>query len=237
MTNGEARGQNRNAALHSLVSSLSTSDALTQYGITSVRCGVLSGEPSVESALRDAEDASQIDEILIYPLFMSEGYFFKTALPNQIEAAALKLPITTLSPLGKDTGLPALIYQKSLKTLAKTDWEFSATRLLIVGHGSTKSPSSGIATCNQVQSLQKISSYACVESCFLEEEPFLTKRLEQTKQQPTIIVGYFTGSGLHGKNDIEQAIEQTQANAMYTGSIGSAPEIKELIIKTIAASV
>ncbi len=234
VTNGEARGEKRNSALLKLTASLQNHEDLRQKDIDKVSCCVLSGKPTVSAALQQA--AKTADHILIYPLFMSEGYFLKTALPSQIASSDISTPITMLPSLSSDPALPPLLYQKALETLRTTQWQIEETRLLIVGHGSSKNPASAQATRRQARNLITSSQFLGIETAFLEEEPFIEELLGHTKQLPTIIIGYFTGQGLHGKNDIEQAIETTGANAVYADSIGSAPEIKHIILAAVLSN-
>ncbi len=232
VSNGEARGVQRNTALLALAAALQNQPLLKENTITFVNCGVLSGAPSVADALQQATEKN-IDHILIYPLFMSEGYFSNTVLPKQIAESGISVPITTLPLLGSDPALPDLLYRKAVTTLPKS-WPIEKTRLLIVGHGSTKNPASAQATHNQAQSLINASQFLKIETAFLEETPFINDLLHRSKDLPTIIIGYFTGQGLHGKNDIEQAIQSTSATAIYAGSIGAMPEIKSLIQTAIS---
>ncbi len=234
MTNGEARGNPPNSALHRLVTALKSNDILQKKGITSIHCGVLSGEPSIANALKRAQ-GDAIDQILIYPLFMSKGYFFKTALPAQLAQSAINIPFTLLPPLCEDGNLPDVIYQHAIQTLQETNWAITETRLLIVGHGSTKNSASAQATFQQAQSLVSKSQFLGIETAFLEEEPIIGDLLQHTKELQTIIVGYFTGQGLHGKDDIAKAIQQSGAKAVYAGSVGAMPEIKNLILAALSA--
>jgi sirohydrochlorin ferrochelatase len=194
--------------------------------------GFLKGDPEIETALQQAAEAA--DEILVYPLFMSDGYFTNTALPNRIEQTGLTSRIVSLKPLGLDPGLAPLCERAAVAQAERDDIDSAGARLLIVGHGSTKSPASKNATQQFAARLRQKTAFGTVESCFLEEEPFLKPALANT-DQPTIVAGFFAGDGLHGGEDVPELIAETGANASYMGALGGLTEVTELILAAVRA--
>jgi sirohydrochlorin ferrochelatase len=74
-----------------------------------------------------------------------------------------------------------------------------------------------------------------VTTAFLEEEPFLEDAL-RASPAPTIVAGFFFGDGMHAGDDVPEAIEETGANAIYTGPIGNSPAIAPLIAAALSAN-
>lgn len=231
VTHGETRGAVRNRALKRLTKIVKNDSRLGALNVQNVFCAVLNGEPALKDVLEQVQQTKT--KIVIYPLFMSTGYFVKTAMPKVINEVIPQGHVTILPTLSEDPGLPKLIYQKILETLSTTYWGSAQTRLMLVGHGSTKSPVSAQSTKMQAEKIKSFSRFASLETTFLEEAPFFEERLIQTANTPTIIAGYFTGSGLHGNNDVYAALEKTKAKAVYTGPIGSSPQISDLIIESL----
>lgn len=162
--------------------------------------GVLSGTPAFEDALGAAQ-ATGAREILIYPFFMSDGYFVRTVVPQRIEKCGLTRASRLLDPrLGLDPGLPALIHARGRAECAAAGWLAGSSRLLIVGHGSSKLDASARATRMAAAAVAKLGEFAAVETAFLEEPPWLADAL--TDPRPSVITGFLSGEGLHGHEDI-----------------------------------
>jgi sirohydrochlorin ferrochelatase len=51
----------------------------------------------------------------------------------------------------------------------------------------------------------------------------------------TVVLGFFSGDGLHAAEDVPEAISETQAHAVYAGSIGKSPDLPGLIRSSLSA--
>lgn len=193
--------------------------------------GVLNGEPSVESAL-DQADQCGASQIVVYPVFMSPGHFVKTVLADRVSAAGLRTPTGIMQPLGLDKRLALLMLEHALRASKAANLNPGEARLLVVGHGSKEGPESADATKRAARLLSPHSAYARVETAFIDEEPFLSDALERY-DGTTVVAGFLSGEGLHGGEDLPQAIKDTGARALYTGPIGLHPRVPELIHSSI----
>jgi sirohydrochlorin ferrochelatase len=225
---GERGGGRTNSAL------LSHAAALSRSGrYRAVAAGVLSGEPSLERALAAVRPAE--DEVLVYPVFMSDGYFVRQLLTQRIAAAGV--PTRVLAPLGLDPNLPPLMLREALAAAERASFAPHATRLLVAGHGSRSRPSgpAALATRRAAQALSEQAAFADVEVAFLEESPVLPEVLGG-RAMPTVVVGFFSGEGLHALEDVPAMIREIGAEAVYTGPIGALPEIAEIIARALDAA-
>ena len=202
-----------------------------------VCAGVLNGSPDIETALEQAR-TQNLKKLIVFPLFMANGYFVKTVLAQQLADARLPVPVITMPPLGALPGLPALIRKQALQTTEKNNWPYppDQCRLLVVGHGSSKSRASAEATQAVTSSLARKKDFAAIECCFLEEPPFLSGAL-QSSPLPTILTGFFSSDGMHGAHDIPEAIRKTQAEACYTGAIGTHASVPSLIVEAAKSCI
>lgn len=198
-----------------------------QTGFRFVGAGVLKGEPSLEDALADAA-RSEAGRALVYPFCMSDGYFVRDVLASRVSAAAGTIRVTILSPLGLDPRLPPLFLERSLAAARASGFESLSTRLVVVGHGSKFGPASAAATERMAAALGRAERFSTVEPAFLEEPPFLHDALARSPG-PTVVAGFFSGEGMHARGDVPAAIEETGANAAYTGAIGVHRRIPRLI--------
>lgn len=204
-------------------------------GIATCAAGVLKGEPTLEQALAGVAAAAP-ERILVYPFFMSSGYFVETVLPQRIRDTGLAIPTNVLPPLGLDPGLPALMLETGLRSAAEAGFDPGSSRMLVVGHGSAGSRASAIATELIALKLASTARFADVSAAFLEEPPFVRDALEGDKP-PTVVAGFFSGDGLHAAQDVPAAIAWSGARAVYTGSIGSHPDVTRLVAAAVARAI
>lgn len=226
---GERGGQGDNAVL--LAHADAISRAQPELALTA---GVLSGEPTFEAALRRARDVVA-GPVLVYPFFMSAGYFVATAIPKRIADAGLTDACRVLAPLGMETSLAGLIFEEACAAAARRGLDPFDVLLLLAGHGSTGSRASREATERVAGALRDRRAFAAVETAFLEEPPFLADQLSASRR-PTVVVGYFSGEGLHAAEDVPRAIAASGADAIYTGPIGAKPGIAEIIGGALASA-
>jgi sirohydrochlorin ferrochelatase len=228
-SHGDRAGIERNRVLAS-----HTESVRRLAGLPAVMAGVLKGEPSLEAALGEAA-AAGAHTILVYPLFMAEGYFATTVLPDRIRAAGFESSTRILPPLGIDPGVVDLMRADALEASRKAGFAPQASRLLVVGHGSKFGPASAQATRVAADRIARGGIFASVATAFLEEPPFLRAELECV-ETPTIVAGFFYGDGMHAGDDVPAAIEETGARAVYAGPVGYSTGIPSLIASSLIAA-
>lgn len=202
----------------------------------SVRAGILRGEPPLEEAVQAAL-AAGAKCLAVYPMFMAEGYFTRKVLIQRLAALEIPVDVHVLAPLGADPRMPALMLAEALATAERHGLAPDAARLLIVGHGSKIGPASADATRAVAAVIARAARFGRVESAFLEEPEFLEDALMRDAGAPTVVLGFFSGDGLHAAEDVPEAIAETQANAVYAGSIGKSPALVGMIRSAIAADL
>jgi AsmA protein len=223
---GDRGGSLRNEGIARHVAALAGTNRFA-----SVSGGVLNGEPSLEEALHQA-DASGAKQIIIYPLFMSAGYFVKTVLAERVSAAGLEKPTGILQPFGLDQRVPLLMLENALRAAKGAGLDPSQARLLVTGHGSKHGPENADATKRAARILAPHSPFARIETAFLEEATLIPDALKNYSGM-SVVAGFFSGDGMHASMDIPTAIQQTGAKALYTGPVGLHPRVPELIISSV----
>lgn len=202
-----------------------------RLNLDSVACGVLNGEPLLDTVLEKVA-GSGAKALLIYPFFMSEGYFVETVLPERLSASASGLAATILPPLGHDPGLAKVMMAEALAAAKGAGHAPGETRLLIVGHGSKGGRASAEATMRISRKLESLDGFASVATAFLEEPPFIVNQLASEKG-PVVVSGFFAGNGMHSTHDVPAAIEETGARAIYAGPVGASPAVRTLIAEAV----
>lgn len=193
-----------------------------------VWAGVLTGEPTIEKAIAGA-DASGASEVLVYPFFMSHGTIVHELLPKRISSCRSRILPVILPPLGLEPRLIALLSAQAIASTRAAGFAPSRTRLLVVGHGSRLGGASAFVTRRAAGLLEATKVFASVDVAFLEEPPLLANQLA-IDRDPVVVLGFFSGEGVHAWQDVPAAIESTGAQAVYTGPVGACPEIPEVIM-------
>ncbi|MEL7049337.1 MAG: CbiX/SirB N-terminal domain-containing protein, partial [Pseudomonadota bacterium] len=152
---GERGGARTNALLLGLADTASNPD-IQVFG------GVLNGSPSFEDAIHAARAASDAP-VLVYPFFMSPGYFVNTVLPRRIKDIGLTDDCRILRPFGSDPSLIDVMHRHAIKSATKADLTPANSRLLLVGHGSRSgAPASAISTRQAASALAQRNAFHCV---------------------------------------------------------------------------
>ena len=185
-----------------------------------VTAGVIKGEPSLEEALT-AASGTGATRLAVFPMFMADGYFTRTVLPERIAALGIAVPCTLLPPLGLQPELPDLMLADALATADRSGIDPGGARLLVVGHGSKLGPASADATRAVAEAIGRSAPFQRVETAFLEEP------------QPTVISGFFSGEGMHAAEDVPRAMAQSGCPAVYAGPIGASPALAGLILDAV----
>ncbi len=216
------RGADRsNAWLHAHKDALAAKRVFAHVG-----AGFLKGEPMIEDALRRAATGGAA--VLIYPFFISDGYFMGI-LRERIDALGLEPAPRLLAPFGADPGLPALIMRRALEAARSAGFVPEETRLLVIGHGSQVSPANAQATRAMIATLAAMRRFARVEAGFIEEPPLVADAVAAGERR-TVVVGYLTGEGMHAQADVPRAIAASGGRAVYAGAIGVDDSVREMIL-------
>ena len=227
VAHGERNVSNANQALIAHAAALAS-----RVDCVCVECGVLNGEPSLETVL-DSAVRNGADHVLTYPFFMADGYFVSKVLPERVAAASPDLDYSILPPLGLDSGLARLMMTCALRSAAEAAFDPEASQLLVVGHGSKLERASAEATRQIADELAAMARFGCVRSAFIEEPPFVGDALAGAKE-PLIVVGFFAGDGMHSSQDVPAAIEESGARAVYIGPIGTSAAVRDLVVGAVA---
>ncbi|MGH1418468.1 MAG: CbiX/SirB N-terminal domain-containing protein [Hyphomicrobiaceae bacterium] len=231
VAHGDRGNARQNSALATHVGALE-SDRSFHF----VAGGLLNGEPNLQTALLAAK-AAKPERIFVYPLFMAAGYFVEKIIPEELKKAGCGDISIILPPLGRDQGLPPAMLARAVGVAREANLSPATARLLVVGHGSKSgSPASQRATQHFAAQLRGAGVFKEVEVALLEEAPFLPDVLKSSNR-PTVVVGYFYGAGLHASEDVPAAIEETGADALYTGSVGRSLETTDLIRKSVNRAI
>ena len=168
---------------------------------------------------------------LIYPLFMTEGWFTGDNLRNRLDAAP---EARLLRPLGVSPDLPDLAVDLLRGVLTKRGWDATDTQLLIAGHGSGRSPNSARDTRAFAEALTQRLSFAEIRVGFIEEPPYLADQALDLAAR-AICLPFFARILGHVIDDIPAALDAVGFQGVRLDPIGCAPLVPQLVAGALTA--
>jgi len=222
-----AHGERQPGADNDFVARLAASmpaDGLVQE----VAFGFIKGVPTIAQGVR----VLGASEIIVYPLFLSAGYFTRVRLPRLLEDALrgdTSRGIHILPPLGLDPLLAGLVVEKLLGTAQDHRMLPELTNVILLAHGSTGDPASRSAAEQLAAQVRRHLMFRSVRIALLEEPPFLPDAARGTSG-PYLVFGLFAGDGMHGAQDAPNlAAALNRADAVFAGTVTSLAGIGELV--------
>jgi len=168
---------------------------------------------------------------VVYPLFMTEGWFTGENLRKRLADAP---SVQVLRPLGVSPDLPALAADLLREEIARAGWPTEETRLLVAGHGSGRSPNSARDTRAFADALARHLALAEIRVGFVEEPPFLAEAATQMGAQ-SLCLPFFAARRGHVIDDIPEALDKAGFKGMRLAPVGLAPAVPALVARAIAA--
>lgn len=225
---GDIGGTARNATLRAL-----TETVRARLADLPVACGVLNGAPSLKTALAKLSG----HQVLVYPLFMSGGYYVENALPERLGVAtkgnAGGQEVTILPPLGLDSALPALIARRVRDAAPANPYSADQTSVLVIAHGSVTSPQSRLAAETFADGLRRCLKKGPVRTAYLEEVPFAEEAVAALSARSAVI-SFFAGEGSHGGEDVQKILSGAgKGNVPVIGPVGADPKIADLVVAVV----
>ena len=139
----------------------------------------------------------------IYPLFMADGWFVKTALAERLEGHAHPV----LPPLGLDARLPGLAAELAHQVIRDTEWELADTHVLLAAHGSMQGDAAARSARDFAAQLAALLPFAGINIGFLEEAPYLASAAVHMPAR-SICLPFFAMGGEHVRDDVPEALSR-----------------------------
>jgi sirohydrochlorin cobaltochelatase len=232
VAHGDCGGPGGNVLASELAHRLRQSGRFDEVAVGYLRCS-----PTIEEA------AARITSgrMRLYPLFMSNGYYVGEAIPKRLEIKngldALGHYVSIEQPLGLHPGLPDLLLTAAANAATGRAIDPKSATLLLVAHGSANSQHSSAAAQAIQDRMADRNFFAAVKLSFLEEEPFFAAALKTTRR-PTFVFGLFAGEGMHGGDDIRNAVAaQPETGIHVIEQLGGYAEVIELIVSQLSGKV
>lgn len=224
---GERRAGADNDGVVRLAAELARRRVAGEIGV-----GFIKGVPTIAEALA----GFAAPRVLVYPLFLADGYFSRVRLPDLLLAAAGSRPVRVLAPLGLDPALVGIVAGKAQAAIAQAGFAVERTTVVLLAHGSPSDPASRAATDLMAARLAEQGVFRAVRTAFLEEPPSLAQAVAEISG-PVAVVGLFVGEGLHGGADVPQLLDEIGRDALvFAGNIGRFTDLADIVAAAVRAA-
>lgn len=196
-------------------------------------CAVHAGFLNAAPTLAEAAAAAGGAPLIVLPMFMTDGYLARRAVPR-----ALGRPARLLTPFGLLPGLPGLIHARARELCEEQGMAPARATLLLVGHGSRQGGGAPrAAVVDQAEQVARAGGFAAVEIAFLEEPPGLDAQLRRCAGD-LVVAGFFATPGAHASEDVPRLLAADPRAAArrvaWTGAIGACAGAVGLLIDALA---
>jgi sirohydrochlorin ferrochelatase len=190
---------------------------------------VLAATLAAEDDLRRAAAALAGARALVYPLFMTDGWFTETHLPARLAAAGLRDGVL-LPPFGLDPAVQALTLR-----LAAGAAVAGATALVLAAHGSFRSEAPARVARGLAGRIAAETGLARVEAGFIDQSPRLAE-VAAGMPRTSACLPYFAARGGHVTEDLPRALAEAGFAGPLLPPVGAHPEVPGLIAAALRSA-
>ena len=188
-------------------------------------------EPETFAAARARLGAATVGRVLVFPFFMSEGYFVRVKLPKLLAEYGFVDP-ERLTAFGEMAEIVDLVAQR-LASIASLDGGRLPADLptLMVAHGSRSGEPASRQRAETVAATLAARGHGTIHLAFIEEPPSVSDQLAAV--DPAVVIGFFASEGTHALNDVAELVELRPAIRHHVRAIG----LDEAVAPMVAAAV
>jgi sirohydrochlorin ferrochelatase len=189
---------------------------------------VLGATLACASSLRQAVAAAGGQPMVVYPLFMADGWFTQTHLPERL-AAAGAAQVTLLAPFGLDPAVQDLTVD-----LARAAVAGGATELLLAAHGSFRSPAPAAVARAMAERIRAGTGLARVETGYIDQHPRIAE-VARGLGPTAVCLPFFAARGGHVTDDLPQALAEAGFSGALLDPVGLDPRVPGVIAAALRA--
>ena len=170
--------------------------------------------------------------VLVYPLFMSDGWFSTAELPRRLACAGAE-DARLLPAFGMDPAVHRLCLTRARTAVAAHPPGSAA--LVLAAHGSPTDPRPAAATRTAATVLEASGAFREVRCGFIDEAPFLADAARV--EAPAVCLPFFAGRAGHVETDLPEALAKARFPGPTLDPIGVDAEVPEVIAAALAAAL
>ena len=199
-------------------------------GAGPVRGATLAGRRPFARTVAAAMDAG--GDLLVYPMFMADGWFSQTELPRRLIAAgADPARLRVLAPFGLDPLLPALCARQAARTAAAAGIAPAEATLVFAAHGAPRNKRPAEVAWQVARAAARLGGFARSACGFVDQAPFLADALRI--DGPAACLPFFATRASHVLTDLPEALAAADFAGPVAAPIGLDPGVPDMIAAAI----
>jgi sirohydrochlorin cobaltochelatase len=210
-------------------------DELRRRGVfDSVRTGFWKEEPGLSRVLDGCADP----EVVVVPMFISNGYFTRTVVPREMrlegpETLRGQQRIRYTGPVGAHPAVANVVVERAMEAGARAD-----DAVAVLGHGTRMDSESERNVYSVAASLANLGRFAEVGAVFLDQEPSMAGLLERFGAPTVVVVPLFIADGWHVGQTIpgDLALDGPETRrggrtVRYAKPVGTHPAFADVVLQ------
>lgn len=165
---------------------------------------------------------------VIYPFFMSNGYFTTKVLPKRLEGCA----VTITAPFGLDAGLASLAAGAMRQEAQAQGWALEDVNILLAAHGSARGPYAAAAAFIFAKALSQALPGPRINCGFVEQAPSIAAAAALLPKE-SLCLPFFAQTGDHVRDDVPRALQEAGFAGRTLPVIGALPGASHLIAQAL----
>lgn len=165
-----------------------------------------------------------------YPLFMADGWFTRSHLPERL-AAAGGAGWQVLDPFGTDDAVQRLTVTLALEAAAARGMDPARTGVLLAAHGSFRSPAPA-QVANAMAARIAAAGFARVAAAFIDQSPRIAEAAAGFGPD-TLVLPFFAAKGGHVVDDLPEALAEAGFQGPLLDPVGLDPRVPALIASAL----
>lgn len=171
------------------------------------------------------------DGAVVYPFFMSQGYFTAKVLPERLKGINCHIA----APFGLDAALPPLAARAIQQAALAQGWDLDGLHLLLAAHGSARGLKAAEAAEAFAARLRPMLPGCTVTPGYVEQDPRVETAAAPLPAR-ALCLPFFAQAGDHVKEDIPEALETAQFGGPVLPVTGALPGVPGLIATAIRSA-
>lgn len=176
-----------------------------------------------------------LDAPLVFPFFMADGWFIRSALPDRLARAGARSP-RLMTPFGLLPETLALAAAIATAAAAARGWAVPETTLILAAHGSGRSPYPREAADRAAQAIGETCAFAAIRCGFIEEAPEIAE-VASGAGNHALCLPLFVARWGHVETDLPAALAKARFTGALLDPVGTAPEVPGIIARALSAAM
>ncbi|MEO3427399.1 CbiX/SirB N-terminal domain-containing protein [Pelagibius sp. CAU 1746] len=169
---------------------------------------------------------------LIFPVFMSDGWFVRVKLPQRVGRVCGE-PFETLRPLGLDPALHRLCLDYASQAARAAGLSPGRTTLLLAAHGSPGDSAPREAVAAALRVIAGAGVFRAVRPGFLDQAPYLEEAARI--DGPAVCLPFFAGRAGHVEDDVPRALAAAGFDGLQLDAVGHHDGVAAIVAAALAA--